>query len=143
MQLAQSLMRETERAQARPTHAGGIVFRPSAAGNQYLLVRARGPTAEWVFPKGHIEAGETAERAALREVQEEAGIVARIVVRLPRLEFGADRVEMFVMAFTSAAPRPAERESQWRSLDEALALLTFTESKDLLTHADRIVRGLP
>lgn len=30
----------------------------------------------WIFPKGHAEAGETPEQAALRELQEETGLSA-------------------------------------------------------------------
>lgn len=33
----------------------------------------------WGFPKGHVEANETEEETALREVFEETGIVAKII----------------------------------------------------------------
>src|SRR6266581_8238617 len=36
----------------------------------------------WSLPKGHIEAGETAEQAAVREVEEETGISGEIVAEL-------------------------------------------------------------
>jgi ADP-ribose pyrophosphatase YjhB (NUDIX family) len=41
----------------------------------------------WSLPKGHIEAGETAEQAALREVQEETGIAGEIVAELGTIDF--------------------------------------------------------
>jgi ADP-ribose pyrophosphatase YjhB (NUDIX family) len=41
----------------------------------------------WSLPKGHIEAGETAEEAALREVQEETGIAGEIVAELGTIDF--------------------------------------------------------
>lgn len=41
----------------------------------------------WSLPKGHIEAGETAEQAAVREVAEETGISGEIVAELGTIEF--------------------------------------------------------
>ena len=51
--------------------AGGVVFRPDGA---VLLLRHLEGT--WVFPKGHIDPGEDALAAAVREVEEEAGVRA-------------------------------------------------------------------
>ncbi len=49
-------------------------------GSHVLLVkRGRGAArGEWAFPGGRLEAGETAEQAALRELREETGIEARL-----------------------------------------------------------------
>jgi ADP-ribose pyrophosphatase YjhB (NUDIX family) len=41
----------------------------------------------WSLPKGHIEAGETAEQAALREVEEETGIAGQILAELGTIDF--------------------------------------------------------
>ncbi len=41
----------------------------------------------WSLPKGHIEAGETAEQAAVREVEEETGIAGVIVAELGTIDF--------------------------------------------------------
>jgi ADP-ribose pyrophosphatase YjhB (NUDIX family) len=41
----------------------------------------------WSLPKGHIEAGETAEQAAVREVEEETGIAGEIVAELGTIDF--------------------------------------------------------
>ena len=51
--------------------AGGVVFDRSG---KVLLLRRR--CGDWVFPKGHIDEGETAVQAALREIAEEAGVSA-------------------------------------------------------------------
>ncbi|MEN6544732.1 MAG: NUDIX domain-containing protein [Armatimonadia bacterium] len=53
--------------------AGGIVFN----GERVLVLRSH--KGGWVFPKGHVELGETHEQAALREVLEESGVHATIV----------------------------------------------------------------
>jgi 8-oxo-dGTP pyrophosphatase MutT (NUDIX family) len=51
--------------------AGGLV----AKGGKVLLVKVTNLKGEevWCFPKGHLEKGETAEQAAVREVTEETG----------------------------------------------------------------------
>ena len=41
----------------------------------------------WSLPKGHIEAGETAEQAAIREVEEETGIAGAILGALGTIDF--------------------------------------------------------
>ena len=55
-----------------------IVVRGGATGLEVLLVQrtheARFMSGVWVFPGGALDAGETEEQAALRELEEEAGI---------------------------------------------------------------------
>lgn len=55
--------------------AGGIVFN----GDKVLVLKNL--KGVWVFPKGHVELGESHEQAALREVLEESGLHALIVGR--------------------------------------------------------------
>ncbi|MCX6063024.1 MAG: NUDIX domain-containing protein [Caldiserica bacterium] len=53
--------------------AGGIVFN----GDKVLVLRNLKGVG--VFPKGHVELGESHEQTALREVLEETGLRARII----------------------------------------------------------------
>jgi diadenosine hexaphosphate hydrolase (ATP-forming) len=53
--------------------AGGLVF---VKGRLLILERYNGV---WLFPKGHIDPGETAPVAAVREVEEESGLKAKIL----------------------------------------------------------------
>lgn len=41
----------------------------------------------WSLPKGHLEPGESTEEAAIREVQEETGILGRVVGKLGVIDF--------------------------------------------------------
>src|SRR3954466_9376167 len=55
--------------------AGIVLFHLAGGERRYLLVRSaltRRPI--WEFPKGGVEAGETDEGAAERELREEAGM---------------------------------------------------------------------
>jgi len=51
--------------------AGGVIFEDGSV----LLILAKNLKGDrvWTFPKGHLEAGETPEAAAIREVSEETG----------------------------------------------------------------------
>lgn len=41
----------------------------------------------WSLPKGHIEPGETPEQAAVREIQEETGILGEVLAPLGTIDF--------------------------------------------------------
>jgi 8-oxo-dGTP pyrophosphatase MutT (NUDIX family) len=71
------------------TSAGGLVVdrsgsRPRAAIIGRLDRRGR---LLWSLPKGHLEAGESAEDAAVREVEEETGIRGRVVAPLGTIDY--------------------------------------------------------
>jgi 8-oxo-dGTP diphosphatase len=63
--------------------AGGLVWRPAAAGGREFLVVARPHRGDWSLPKGKLEAGETLEQCARREVLEETGLTCELGLRLP------------------------------------------------------------
>jgi len=69
-----------------PKIATGVVF--SYDGGILLVQRAIHPSyGKWVFPGGYVDRGETLEAAALREVQEESGLVVRLTRLLGAYSF--------------------------------------------------------
>ena len=52
---------------------GAVVYRMINGELRYLLIKNK-RSANWGFPKGHIEPGETKEETAMREVLEETGV---------------------------------------------------------------------
>lgn len=62
-----------------PSHPLPAVLGVVARAGQVLLVRRANPPdrGRWGFPGGHIEPGETMYCAAVRELEEETGIIAR------------------------------------------------------------------
>ena len=106
---------------------------------EYLLVEARTRRGEWVLPKGHIEPGETPEAAAVREVQEEAGVRASVVAQAGVSEYAVDgqpvRIIFFLMRYQGAVSRREDRAYAWRRYEDALRLLRFDDTRRVLMQA--------
>lgn len=117
-----------------------MTFRHRAGRVEILLVRSKKDPSIWVFPKGHIEDGESAAAAALRETREEAGIDGELLgaVGAP-LEFmsGVEpvRVQYYLIRATGTAHSSEEREKCWLPVDEARTTLAFESARGILTAA--------
>ena len=124
------------------THAGGLVTRGKGAVRQFLLIRPTDGTDQWVLPKGHIDDGESAREAAVREVREEAGVWAGVKRDLGTITFTTtrqNRIRVFLMEQEVLADAPAEerpidpnREPRWFSLDDAIRWATHEETRAIL-----------
>ncbi len=128
--------------------AGGVVYRPGAAGPEVLLVE-RKRFADWSLPKGHLEPGETPEAAALREIEEETGIQGRIIGPLGTLRYPITGrsgrpttkvVTHFLIAAQdpSAAlvPQPGEVDTvRWVPIGEAATRLPWPGDQDMIALA--------
>ncbi len=113
--------------------AGGVVFN---GRGEVLLLRDR--MGFWVFPKGHPEGGEGLEEAAVREVYEETGIRAEVLLPLYPTRYvnpkGVEREVHWFLMRGEGEPR-LERGmtgAGWFALEEARALLAFPEDLRLL-----------
>jgi 8-oxo-dGTP pyrophosphatase MutT (NUDIX family) len=71
------------------TSAGGLVVDRSAGPPRVALIGRvdRRGRLLWSLPKGHLEVGETAEDAAIREVEEETGIRGRVLAALGTIDY--------------------------------------------------------
>lgn len=128
------------------THAGGIVLRPRSSGSgafEVLVVRPSVPEGdEWVLPKGHIEPGEEAPEAAVREVLEEAGAVCkgpRFVGFVSYRAKGEDVVCAFYrMDLQSLGDSEEDRGRAWLTLPELERTMPYPESLELVSRAARL-----
>jgi 8-oxo-dGTP pyrophosphatase MutT (NUDIX family) len=119
------------------THAGGIVVLFEEGSPRYLMITSKKDPQRWVFPKGHINPGETSAIAAEREVSEEAGVEAIILESVGSTEFTKKDgrcccVEFFLMRYERATVKREDRNRRWCSYEEALRLLSLDYAVDLL-----------
>ncbi len=154
-----STVRPMARRPFRPNEisSGGVVVRRSGEGYEVCLIS---DGRHWGFPKGIVEAGETAEDAALREIAEETGIprgvltlsaplpVSEYVYRRPdRAALVFKRVHQFVVeapAGTELHPDPAEiAEAAWLGFDDARRRLGFRNSIAVLDAARALLAKGP
>lgn len=149
-------MPEPTPRQTRPVEehsAGGVIFRRSAEGPLYLVIRDS--YRNWGFPKGHVEEGESEVDAARREVGEETGL-DHLVYRAPALEidwffrFRGRLIHKTCAFFVfespdgEAAPQIEEGISacRWLPFDEALRVLSYANAREVLRVAGAHVTGL-
>ena len=123
--------------------AGGLVVDKS--GEMGLLIGRidkRGRML-WSLPKGHIEAGESPEEAALREVCEETGIKSAITRSLGVIDFWfmaeGKRIHKTVHHFLFAEksgklePQLSEvDEVKWFPLDDIAKTLAYPDERKLI-----------
>jgi 8-oxo-dGTP pyrophosphatase MutT (NUDIX family) len=118
--------------------AGGVVMRDDG---QVALVH-RPEYDDWTLPKGKLDAGESFEEAALREVREETGLQARLVRSLPDVRYEVrgrpKQVRYWLMDVVEAPgfePNSEVDELRWLSPADAAELLTYDRDKEVLEAA--------
>lgn len=58
---------------------GAVIWRNADGAREYLLIlnKKGNVSGHWGFPKGHVEAGESEEETAQREILEETGLTVK------------------------------------------------------------------
>jgi len=125
--------------------AGGIVLDRPGASRRVLVVH-RPAYDDWSLPKGHVDGGEGLAAAALREVAEETGVIARIAAEVGSTEHliqsmggpATKRVHWFLMHLTvptdpaGRAPDGEVDRAEWWPTARALTELTHANERALL-----------
>lgn len=127
------MSRETIRA------AGGVLLRAGPNGEREIAVVHRPRRDDWAFPKGKLDFGETEEHAALREVEEETGLRARLgpIAGTIRYRDHHDRPKVVTYFFMTVdggafAPNDEVDELRWIPLADAAAILSYERDKELV-----------
>jgi ADP-ribose pyrophosphatase YjhB (NUDIX family) len=123
--------------------AGGILLK----GNKILLVKKKG---KYVIPKGHLENSETLEQAALREVREETGYMAKVtgyygaLTRISTENSGEvvkKKIEVFKMDPIRTASTAPDEESEWVDISKAPDQMLYAEEQKFLRQHLRALFG--
>ncbi|WP_068402532.1 NUDIX hydrolase [Kribbia dieselivorans] len=137
--------------------AGGVVVDVHEGQARIAVIarRNRAGRLEWCLPKGHIEVGETLPETAAREVAEETGITARVLVELGTIDYWFAthdrRVHKFVHHYLLEAiggyltiendPDQEAVDVAWLPLGEAPRHLTFPNERRIAREAWRRLAG--
>ena len=98
------------------------------------------------LPKGHPEDGESPGEAALREVREEAGVVARLIEPLGDVRYWYTRegrriakvVSFFLLDYVSGQVDDHDLEvehARWMPLEQAARELTYAGEREMAARA--------
>jgi 8-oxo-dGTP pyrophosphatase MutT (NUDIX family) len=134
------------------TSAGGVVYRLDEGHPLFLLIRDS--YQNWGFPKGHLEPGERAEDAALREVREETGI-ENVALRgtIETIDwyfrFRGRLIHkvchFYLMETGQAATSPQKAEGitacQWVPYDAAQVAISYANARLVLHRAHEMILG--
>jgi 8-oxo-dGTP pyrophosphatase MutT (NUDIX family) len=125
--------------------AGAITVRKNGAAMEVFIVRAKKNPGDWIFPKGHIEPGESAPQAAVRELLEEGGVIGRAedLIGVSTVQVGTKEVEVsyFLVRFKALGTADEQRETKWVTFDTANSLLTYEDARRHLGVVKRLVAG--
>jgi 8-oxo-dGTP pyrophosphatase MutT (NUDIX family) len=136
------------------TSAGGLVVRVEHGQAQVALIgrTRRGGRLRWSMPKGHVEAGETLEQTAVREVREETGIIGRIVAPLGSFSYTftangrriRKRVHHFLLHAVAGELSDADVEVtavMWVPVTELPRVLAFPAERRIARRAEAMLAG--
>jgi 8-oxo-dGTP diphosphatase len=121
--------------------AGGVVWRRGPSGVEVAVVH-RPHRDDWSLPKGKLDAGESWEEAALREVEEEIGLRCRLGRELPHVRYQDNRgrekvVRYWLMEPVSGEFTPNDEvdDLRWLIPPAAAGLLTYPRDRELVASA--------
>jgi 8-oxo-dGTP pyrophosphatase MutT (NUDIX family) len=147
----------TRKSSAVPTKreisAGGVVYRREGDEIEVVLAsrRTRRGDLAWGLAKGGIEEDESAEDAAVREVREETGLLAKIEASLGETRYFyvwedvriRKTVHFFLMRHTGGDVEDRDDEMEevrWFPLERALKRAAYRGERDVLGRAAELLR---
>ncbi len=127
--------------------AGGVIFKKTGSMFEVALIATKNKTL-WTLPKGIIDKNESAEMAAVREIQEETGLTGEIVVRLGEKSYWfylkdenakcKKTVTYFLIRYISGDTANFNwevDEARWFPLEDAFNMLSYKSDKEILNKA--------
>ena len=126
----------------------GVVVYTVRDGQRLYLVEHT-PSGKYVLPKGHVEAGETEQETALREIREETNLEVALDCSFREIAVYSPKpnVEKAVVFFLTQPltwdliPQPGEVVSlAWLPFEEAEPIMTYPAIREVLIKAEACLK---
>ncbi len=117
-----------------------------------LFLLIRDSYRNWGFPKGHLEAGELPHQAAVREVEEETGLLGlQLAGEIETIDWffrfrgklGHKICHFYLMRTEHARTVPQREEGitacRWARFEEATRLVSYANARAVLSRAQAMV----
>ena len=129
----------TERNDAGEVRAAGAVVVRGTSPVEVLVIH-RPAYDDWTLPKGKVEAGESDDECAVREVEEETGVrITRLGRELPAVRWRDRNDEPKVCRYWIAEEFEGDAVAQnevdgvaWLALDDAVRRLSYPRDVEVL-----------
>lgn len=147
------LVREDIAHMKKEQSAGIVVYRRDPQTGKYLYLLLHYIGGHWDLPKGKVEAGESLEQAASREVREETGLVVSPIkgfsetisyyYRGQARELVDKNVTFFVgeAATDDIALSSEHVDFAWLDVNNALKRLTYNNARHLLSMINQFIHA--
>lgn len=156
----------------REFSSGGVVFKKTKEGVEWFVRQTAAsklyPTQHWMLPKGWIDndahnipgpmasgrvkaTEEALQKSALREVEEEAGVEAKIIQKIGTIKYFLNTpdkgrilkfVTFYLMEYVKDLPEGYDEETAeilWLPFNKAVMQLSFSGEKQMLKKAQEMI----
>ena len=129
---------------------GFVAYKQIENRNYYLIIKSL--NGDVGFPKGHMETGESELETAIRELKEETGVEINVIsgfrvqieYPLPKIVDTTKQSVYFLgrcVQDNIVIQESEVTEANFLSYEDALEVLTFDETKNILKRAEEYIRN--
>jgi len=139
----------------REASAGGVVVRERDGELDLAVIKPRGRSV-WALPKGHVDSGETPDRAARREVLEETGLEVQLEAPLGEIRYVYQfrgrkifkQVHFFLFRCVAGeidridpSMRVEVEQARWIPLADADQMLAYRGEREMVAKAAALLKA--
>ncbi len=138
----------------RQVSSGGVIFRKNNTFTEIALIAVKDGKV-WCLPKGAIDKGESPERTAIREVEEETGLKGKIIEKLGEITYWyylkeekarcRKTVYFFLIEYESGDISEHDWEvdkAAWFPIDKAVEKANYENEREIIKRAREILLKL-
>jgi 8-oxo-dGTP diphosphatase len=126
--------------------AGGVIWRRRPEGGLEIVLVHRPAYDDWSLPKGKADEGEADEQTALREVEEETGLVCRLGPELPTIHYQDRHDRSKVVRYWAMTPVSGDAgghhevdQAEWVPADRARDRISYPRDREVIDALEAVL----